>query len=191
MSPTPFTSKPTLTGSLVTLSPITADDADVIDRMIREDPEIARLTGSVHSSTERLHTMPIEDLRQIYDTWSRADDRLVLAVLDRATSEPVGEVVLNEWDEGNASCNFRTLVGEAGRGRGLGTEATRLVVGHALTTMGLHRVSLEVFDFNPRARHVYEKVGFRHEGTGREALLFDGEWIDVHYMAMLSGEWPA
>jgi RimJ/RimL family protein N-acetyltransferase len=56
--------------------------------------------------------------------------------------------------------------------------------------MGLHRVSLEVFDFNPRARHVYEKVGFRHEGTGREALLFDGEWIDVHYMAVLSGEWP-
>lgn len=51
--------------------------------------------------------------------------------------------------------------------------------------MGMHRISLEVYDFNPRARHVYEKVGFVHEGTGREALLFDGAWVDVHYMAVI------
>ncbi|MCH8611475.1 GNAT family protein [Arsenicicoccus dermatophilus] len=35
-----------------------------------------------------------------------------------------------------------------------------MVVEHGLTTMGLHRISLEVYDVNPRARHVYEKVGF-------------------------------
>lgn len=51
--------------------------------------------------------------------------------------------------------------------------------------MGLHRISLEVYAFNPRARHVYEKVGLVHEGTGWEALLFDGRWIDVHYMAVM------
>ena len=51
--------------------------------------------------------------------------------------------------------------------------------------MGLHRITLEVYDLNPRARHVYEKVGFVHEGTGRDALLLDGAWIDVHYMAIL------
>lgn len=94
-------------------------------------------------------------------------------------------MVLSDWDEGNRSCGFRTLIGAAGRGRGLGTEATRLIVEHALTTMGLHRVRLEVYDLNPRARHVYERVGFVHEGTGRDALLMDGEWVDVHYMAIL------
>ena len=52
--------------------------------------------------------------------------------------------------------------------------------------MGLHRISLEVYDFNPRARRVYEKAGFVHEGTGREALLFDGNWIDVHHMAVVA-----
>lgn len=190
MSGTPFSHKPTLAGSLVTLRPISAVDADVIDRIVREDPEIARLTGSVHTSTEQVEGMSIEDLRDIYGRWATADDRLVLAVVDRATQEMVGEVVLNEWDEDNQSCNYRTLIGQQGRGRGLGTEATRLVVEHALTTMGLHRVTLDVYDFNPRARHVYEKVGFQHEGTGRDALLFDGGWIDVHYMAMLAEDAP-
>ncbi len=182
---TPFADKPTLAGELVTLRPIHAEDADAIDRLIREDDEIARLTGSIHSSTERVQGMSMEDLREIYGAWARATERLVLGVIDNASGDLVGEVVLNDWDEGNRSCGFRTLIGEVGRGRGLGTEATRLIIQHGLGSMGLHRIALEVYDFNPRARHVYEKVGFVHEGTGREALLFDGQWIDVHYMAIL------
>jgi len=181
----PFLDKPTLVGDLVTLRPIRADDADLIARIIRDDDEIARLTGATHSSDADPVAWSVERLREIYGEWATADDRLVLGVIDNASGELVGEVVLNDWDEGNRSCGFRTLIGAAGRGRGLGTEATRLVVRHGLTTMGLHRISLEVYDFNPRARRVYEKVGFVHEGTGREALLFDGEWIDVHYMAIL------
>jgi RimJ/RimL family protein N-acetyltransferase len=185
MKSTPFTDKPTLTGDLVTLRPIRAEDADSIDAIIRRDDDIARLTGSIHSSIDEPGGLPLARLREIYGSWAEADDRLVLAVIDNRTGDLVGEVVLNEWDEGNRSCGFRTLIGVDGRGRGLGTEATRLMVEHGLTTMGLHRISLEVYDFNPRARHVYEKVGFAHEGTGREALLFDGEWVDVHYMAIL------
>lgn len=172
----------------MTLRPIRAKDADLIDAIIRADTEIARLTGSVNSSDEQPMGMPLEKLREIYGGWAVADDRLVLAVIDKANGELVGEVVLAGWDESNRSCWFRTLIGEAGRGRGLGTEATRLIVNHGFRVLGLHRITLEVYDFNPRARHVYEKVGFVHEGTGREALLFDGEWIDVHFMAALDSD---
>jgi RimJ/RimL family protein N-acetyltransferase len=55
--------------------------------------------------------------------------------------------------------------------------------------VGVYRVELEVFDFNPRARHVYEKVGFVHEGTKRDALRRDGEWTDCHCMALLNHDW--
>lgn len=186
MPVSPFTHKPTLEGDLVSLRPIRAEDAGVIDVLIRTDPDIPLLTGSVHSRTEQPPVMPLDDLRATYGRWAEAQDRLVLAVIDKSSGDMVGEVVLNEWDEANRSCNFRTLIGAAGRGRGIGTEATRLVVDHGLSRMGLHRISLEVLDLNPRARHVYEKVGFVHEGTAREAFLLDGEWIDVHSMAVLA-----
>lgn len=188
MSTTPFTAKPTLTGRLVTLRPVAAADADTIHRIIGSDHEVAKLTGSVHSSTEQMQSPPLQELREIYRGWATAQDRLVLAIIDNGSGEMVGEVVLNEWDEGNRSCNYRTLIGVAGRGRRLGTEATRLIVEYGLAVLGMHRISLEVYDFNPRARHVYEKAGFVHEGTGREALRFDDEWIDVHYMAILANE---
>lgn len=186
MPTTPFTLKPTLTGELVTLRPIRAADADLIDRIIRDDNEIAHLTGSVQHTGQQPPGMPIDRLRQIYRDWAESDERLVLGIIDHASGDLVGETVLFEWDEANRSCSFRTLIGASGRGRGLGTEATALTVRHGLQTMGLHRIALEVYDFNPRARHVYEKVGFVHEGTGREALRFDDGWVDVHYLAILA-----
>jgi RimJ/RimL family protein N-acetyltransferase len=70
------------------------------------------------------------------------------------------------------------------QGRGLGSQATRLILDHAFA-IGLHRVSLEVYAFNPRARHVYETAGFVYEGTRRDALLWDGEWTDAVVMSVL------
>ena len=180
-----FSDKPTLVGELVVLRPTHPADVDVLAGIIEHDREVAVLTGSVHGPDDPGRTWTREELQETYARWAVADDRLVLAVEDRASGEVVGEVVLNGLDEGNRSCGFRTFLGAAGRGRGLGTEATRLVVEHGLTTMGLHRIQLEVYDFNPRARRVYEKVGFVHEGTGRDALRFDDGWVDVHWMAVL------
>ena len=101
------------------------------------------------------------------------------------------QVVLNEWDPHNHSCNFRTLLGPDGRGRGLGTEATRMIVGYGFGHLGLHRISLEVYAFNPRARHVYEKVGFRAEGELREALRYRDKWIGATVMSILATEWTS
>jgi RimJ/RimL family protein N-acetyltransferase len=138
--------KPTLCGDLVELRPFTGADVDTMAEILA-DPEIARLTGSVTSTEDLGQPPPLESLREWYGSRSDQDDRLDLAVVDRATGRVVGEVVLNEWEPDCASANFRILVGSAGRGRGLGTEATRLLLAHAFETVGLHRVSLEVFDF--------------------------------------------
>jgi RimJ/RimL family protein N-acetyltransferase len=48
-----------------------------------------------------------------------------------------------------------------------------------------------VYDFNPRARRLYERVGFVLEGTLRHAVFREGRFADVHRMAILAGEWRA
>lgn len=187
---TSLSDKPTLVGERVTLRPFTVADTEAMLEII-SDPDVQRFTGSVISSTQLGAAMPIDQARDWYGSRSTQDDRLDLAVVDRASGAVVGEVVLNEWDPDTRSVNFRTLIGPAGRDRGLGTEATRLVLAHAFEALGLHRVSLEVLDFNPRARRVYAKVGFVHEGTRRQVLRFDDEWVDAHDLAILETEWPA
>lgn len=66
-----------------------------------------------------------------------------------------------------------------------------MIVGYGFETLGLDRISLEVYAFNPRARRVYEKVGFVAEGVLRHALRWDGERIDATVMSILAHEWAA
>ena len=181
-----FSVKPTLTGQRVILRPFRDEDFGAMKAAV-SDPEVQRLTGAAHSATSET---PSEDVtRRWYATRNAQNDRLDLAVVDKATGETVGEVVLNEWDAANNSCSFRTLIGPRERGRGLGTEAIRLVIGYGFEQLGMHRISLEVYAFNPRARHVYEKVGFVEEGVLREALRYEDEWVDASVMSILASEW--
>ena len=69
----------------------------------------------------------------------------------------------------NQNCSFRIALGPAGRGRGLGTEATRLIVGYGFERLGLYRISLEVYSFNPRGLRVVPNV-VHAECTGGFAL---------------------
>ncbi len=179
-----FTDKPTIVGERVVLRPIVASDAESMWADLH-DAEGMRLTGTHGAFT-----------RDAIDRWaaSRAehDDRLDLAVTDRQTGAWLGEVVINDWDAANRCCGFRIALGPNGRDRGYGTEATRLIVDHVFTAHpDLHRIELEVYAFNPRARAVYERVGFVYEGTRRDALLWDGEWVDAIGMAILRPDWEA
>ncbi len=182
-----FSAKPTLRGELVTLRPVTGADAATLQRLMG-DPEVSRLTGSVHSSAQTAgREYPLDQLVEVYTRWASATDRIVWVIQENATGRIVGESVLNDLDEPDLSCGFRIWIAGA-TGRGLGTEAVRLSVAHAFAE-GLHRVELEVYDFNPRARRVYEKVGFQLEGTRRQALRFDDGWVDCHVMGLLAPEW--
>ncbi|MEV6605266.1 GNAT family protein [Kutzneria sp. NPDC051319] len=179
-----FREKPVLSGETVVLRPVIADDAvDMLE--VLADGDVLRLTGS-HGT---LSPDDVEPMRQWYGSRAEHDDRLDLAAVDRATGRYVGEVVLNELDPNNNSCSFRIALGAPGQNRGLGTEATRLVLGYAFERVGLHRISLEVYSFNSRARRVYEKVGFRPEGVLRDALLWEGQRFDAHVMSILAHEW--
>lgn len=176
--------KPVLAGGKTVLRPVTESDADTIWKLI-QDPEV------IHHTFAPSAELTPERLRSLYGARATRPDRLDLAVTDRSTGELLGEAVLYEWDPATRSCTFRTLLGPGGRDRGVGTEATRLIIGHAFEQLGLHRVQLEVYGDNHRARRVYEKVGFVVEGVRREALARNGEWVDEVVMGVLDREWSA
>ena len=186
-----FSVKPTLTGRLVTLRPFRDGDAEVMARIL-SDPEVRRLTGSVESSAEAERPEPLDDrLRDWYASRNDQADRLDLALEDRSSGGLVGEVVLNEVDLDALTCNLRVLVGPQGRDRGLGTEAVALATGYGIERLGLALVTLEVFEFNPRARRVYEKVGFVVTGVRPSALVFDGVAVAAVDMAVDAAQWRA
>ena len=184
-----FATKPTIAGRLVTLRPFRADDVEGMAQIL-SDPQVRRLTGSVATTAEAERPEPVDDrLRDWYATRGDQPDRLDLAIADAATGLLVGEVVLNEVDLEALTCNLRVLVGPQGRDRGLGTEAVELATAYGIEVLGLRRVTLEVFEFNPRARRVYEKVGYVVTGVQPGALVFDGVAVAAVEMAVDAATW--
>jgi RimJ/RimL family protein N-acetyltransferase len=174
-----FRDQPELKADGVLLKPLTVEYLDEYFAMLRE-PVGMRFTGTQATFT-------LAGARRWLETRQDHDDRADWAILRAEDGAFAGEVVLNELDPRNASASFRiALAGPQVYGQGLGTVATRLVVGYALEVVGLHRIGLEVYDFNPRARHVYEKCGFVAEGRSRDALRWDGEWHDAIVMSILA-----
>lgn len=144
-----------------------------------QDREGRRLTGTHQQFNGEMVRRFLEDL-------PGRGDRADWAIVRAADGSFAGEAVLNDLDDDNLSMNFRIGLAPESRSKGLGSEATRAVVDYAFEQVGLHRVSLGVFDFNPAAQRVYEKAGFVREGVARHALLWDGQWHDEVLMAMLS-----
>src|SRR6185437_5461536 len=70
-------------------------------------------------------------------------------------------------------------------GRGYGTEALQLLVRHAFSGLGLHRLSVRVLASNARAVRCYEKCGFRHEGRERESARVGHGWEDDFIMGLV------
>jgi RimJ/RimL family protein N-acetyltransferase len=73
--------------------------------------------------------------------------------------------------------------------KGYGTDVMNVLLRFAFTEINLRRVTLGVFEYNPRAIRSYEKAGFRHEGRLRRLLNREGRRWDNLFMGILREEW--
>ena len=71
-------------------------------------------------------------------------------------------------------------------GQGLGRKILQELMRTTFEEFGAHRMWLDVFDDNARARHLYESLGFVYEGVLREAACRDGEFVSLRLMSLPS-----
>jgi ribosomal-protein-alanine N-acetyltransferase len=121
-----------------------------------------------------------------------SDSDLVLAIVAREGDVHVGNIGLHRIDWQNRCAEYGVVIGERDFwGRGIGTEATRLICRHGFDRLGLHRIWLGVFATHEVAIRMYERIGFKVEGTMREEILRDGRYLDKVIMGLLAGELSA
>ena len=186
-----FKNKPVLVGDRIILRPF--EDNDIYEMIkILNEPELKMLTGSVSNDIDAKKIMD-EDEKIKVSNWykSRNDqsDRLDLAIALKDSNQIIGEVVFNEYDDCSNNVNFRVLMSQSYSNKGLGSEAIQLFIQYGFEQLNLHKISLEVFSFNPRAEHVYTKVGFKLEGIKREDFKYNDKYIDTKIFGLLKSEY--
>jgi RimJ/RimL family protein N-acetyltransferase len=148
------------------------------------DPEVARLTRYQEGA------MRPEEIERFFAARVVGPDSLTMAIHVRSTDRLIGSCAFSQLDGDNGSALYHITIGEKDVwGQGYGTEATALMLEHAFTQLGLHRVGLSVFAFNERAVRSYQKAGFVIEGRAREAIWRNGRFWDEIWMSVLEHEW--
>jgi RimJ/RimL family protein N-acetyltransferase len=101
----------------------------------------------------------------------------------------IGNVNLTAISWINRSAEFSIMLGDKSQwGKGLGTEATKLMLKHAFEELNLHRVYLTVRNDNESAMKLYEKAGFKQEGIMRESVFKNNKYVTMNLMSILKNE---
>jgi RimJ/RimL family protein N-acetyltransferase len=74
-------------------------------------------------------------------------------------------------------------------GKGYGSDMMKLCQQYVFAELGLERLSLGLYEYNPRALRSYEKCGFRLEGRTRNETMREGRRYDALWMGILREEW--
>jgi RimJ/RimL family protein N-acetyltransferase len=98
--------------------------------------------------------------------------------------------ILRGFQESTRSIELKRIV-VAAPGRGLGRKIMEELIRMAFAEFGAHRLWLDVFEDNARARHLYKSLGFVYEGTLLEAARRGTEFCSLHLMSMLDREYAA
>jgi RimJ/RimL family protein N-acetyltransferase len=175
---------PFLIGERLYLRGVEPEDAAAFAAWL-SDPDVRR-------NLMRQRPLTVADEIEYIKRVNASETDLLLGVVLREGDRLIGGLGLHQIDVRNRHACFGISIGDKEQwDRGYGTEATRLLLAHCFEVLNLNRVWLQVYEYNGRGIHVYEKLGFRVEGRLRQHTFRDGRYWDVITMGVLREEWEA
>lgn len=172
-------------GERVSLGPFTDDQVEAFHRW-HNDYETMRSWLMLPGP------MTIARAKGLHEHWVTQGDWKSFAIYENATWRHIGATLFIDINHTDRTAEFGIMIGEPdARGKGYGTEATRLMLDHAFLALGLSNVILRVYEYNLAGIKAYEKVGFRTIGTRRKSKLMGGKLWDTIYMEALADEFES
>lgn len=146
----------------VTIRPLQEEDAEIAYQW-RNDPEVFRYTGAKYD-----HTITYEDeLNWIRKVINNTDQIRCAIVADNIY---VGNIYLTDIDQ--YSAHYQIFIGNKSFWhKGVGTEASLLILQKAFAELNLEKVILRVKSDNKSAIRLYNNLGFQTIEAGNPWIL--------------------
>ena len=144
------------------------------------DPETNRFLGMRPQQLSR------EEIRRWLESVAASAAESAEFAIETLDGRHIGGCSLRAFNHVAHTAEFAIVIGEADtRGKGYGTEITRLMVQVGFGQFNLNRIWLTVSAENPAALRAYEKAGFVREGLLRDYGFANGSYYDSCIMAIL------
>ena len=165
-----------LVGKKCYLSPIDTNDAEIFTEWLN-DLELTQYLSMYP------HIISLQGEKEILEKLAREHN---YSIVDIGTNKLLGNCGFLHIDNVNQTGEVGIFIGSKNNwNKGYGTDALCLLLDFGFKVLNLHNISLRVVSYNPRAKKVYEKIGFKTIGKMRECILLDKERHDMIYMDIL------
>lgn len=161
------------------LLPVEKEDLDFMLKM-RKNPDIMEFWFGEPYMTK-------EKLTKFYDD-SQKDDtiRQFIAYSD---DQKIGYTSLFRISLRHRTAVFGIMIDADHQGKGYAEHIVHEVVKYAFYQLNLNKVTLDVVDYNEKAIHIYEKVGFKIEGRKEQQYMIKGNYHTGYAMGILKADY--
>lgn len=144
------------------------------------DPEITRYLETKSSTLQQLKD---------YVKRKQLTDDLFLAVHLKSNDKHIGNIKIEAINKTHSFAEYGILMGDKSEwGKGYAHEATVAILTYAFNDMSLRKINLGVVAEHLSAVKLYEKIGFKVEGTLKKHGYYEGDYKDCLRMAIFKDD---
>ena len=176
--------KPFIEGKTVNLRPLSLEDVnDTYVNWLNDAEVCAYNSHHVYPYTRELAIEYVTRVR------SQKND-LVLAIVEKGSGKHIGNISLQNLHPINRNAEFAVILGDKEYwGKGIGEEASRLLIKHGFEQLNLHRIYCGTSVKNIAMQKLAAALGFVQEGIRKDAMFKNAEFVDVIEYGLLRSQY--
>ncbi|GMA70072.1 acetyltransferase [Leuconostoc litchii] len=141
-------------------------------------------------SDDMIHPYTAEDWENIFRRSSNSNENVEFTVRKTSDNALIGFVALFDLSIRNHNCELAIgFPKKEDRSQGYGSEAIQLILDYGFNNLNMHKIKLSVYSFNTIAIKSYQKNGFVKEGTLKNEVFYNGQWVDIDHYALFQKDW--
>jgi RimJ/RimL family protein N-acetyltransferase len=162
--------------------PLRSEHADLLYPLIKDAAVTSTIQWDGPRSLDEYRAGLEERVKQV-----SAGSTHMFTIVDPESGAPAGSIDIRP-DENRFRADIGLWIGVPFRGKGLGTGAVRAITTYGFDTLKLTKIEGKIFVGNLASRRIFEKCGYRLEGTIRSCVQKRGIPIDDWVMGILREE---
>ncbi len=111
------------------------------------------------------------------------NEKKVFTIINKISNEYLGDIRLIKWSDTDYEIGIVITQGE--RNKGYGSDSIKAICNYAFNALGAKRIFLRVYQNNPRAKKLYQKLGFVYERSEDDNYIIDGVNYFEDYMSIV------
>lgn len=173
-----------LTGKLVGLRGLREEDAQGDYYKWFNDREICRYNN--HGRFPYTRALCLDYIKKV----SSNDQDLVFAICMMDTDKHIGNIALQHINFIDKNAEYAIIIGDKKSwGKGVASEASHLIINHGFTMLNLNRIYCGTSSENIHMKGLADRIGFKKEGTQRQAFYKNGKFNDIFIYGLLKSEY--